>query len=305
MKVISVINCKGGVGKTTFTVSISQALAISGFKVLAIDNDSQHNLTYLLGEKIFHPNIRDIYRSSIKTARRNFLYSIRETGLSNLHIITSQSTLKYTDVRDPFILVKIIKFYDLDRFYDFILIDNPPGLDLLQEASIHASNEIFVPTDLSYFAINGIREMSSRMNEKFRSAYKISRIIPNGYRNLKPHKYYLTALNNNFPDIVSKTYIPYDPVFDLCMRDGKILFIHRLYSKAATNYLKLAHELFNLNEDVTWEKVMEKRQKSLRKEARIRYFIQKEGTKNTKPVLQKEGKVIKYVAKEELKSQTK
>jgi chromosome partitioning protein len=194
MKVISIVNCKGGVGKTTVSVNISQALAIFGFKVLAIDNDSQHNLTYLLGEKIFHPNIRDIYKSSLKKARQNFIYSIRETGLSNLHIITSQSELQYSDVKDPFILAKIIKFCELNKFYDFILIDNPPGLDLLQEASIHASNEIFVPTDLSYFSINGIREMHAKMKARFKNTYKISKIIPNGYRNLKPHKNYLATL---------------------------------------------------------------------------------------------------------------
>jgi len=305
MKIISIINSKGGVGKTTFTVSISQALAISGFKVLAIDNDSQHNLTYLLGEKLFHPNIRDIYRSSIKTARQNFMYSIRETGLSNLHIITSQSELQYNDVRDPFILAKIIKFCDLSRFYDFVLIDNPSGLDLLQEASIHASDEIFVPTDLSYFAINGIKETYAKIDARFKNTYTISKIIPNAYRNLKPHNHYISVLNKLFPDTVTKTHIPYDPVFDMCMKDGKTLFIHRLYSKAAAYYLKLIHELFNLDEDETWEKVMEKRQKSLKKEARKRYFVQKEGIKNSKPIFLKDGKVIKYVVKEKVKPQLK
>ena len=305
MKVISIINYKGGVGKTTFTVSTSQALAISGFKVLAIDNDGQHNLTYLLGEKIFHPNIRDIYKSSIKTARQKFMYSIRETGLSNLHIITSQKELQHNDVKDPFILAKIIKFNDLGRFYDFILIDNPSGLDLLQEASIHASNEIFVPTDLSYFSINGIREMYSRMNAKFKNIYKISKIIPNGFRNNKPHKDYLSTLYKHFPDTVTKTYIPYDPVFDMCMKNGKTLFIHRLNSKAAANYLKMTHELFQLDEDETWKKVIGKQQKSLRAEARKRYFSQNGGTKNTKPIFLKDGKIMKYVAKEKAKPQVK
>ena len=53
--------------------------------------------------------------------------------------------------------------------------------------------------------------------------------------------------------------------------EGKILFLHRLYSKGAAYYLKLVHELFDLNEEEIWEKVMEKRKKRLSDEARERF----------------------------------
>ena len=58
MKIVSIIIHKGGVGKTTFTGSVAQALALVGFRVLAIDNDSQHNLSTMLGVGVQSPSIR-------------------------------------------------------------------------------------------------------------------------------------------------------------------------------------------------------------------------------------------------------
>lgn len=272
MKTVAVLNYKGGVGKTTFTISASQALALAGFKVLAIDNDGQHNLSLLLGGKEYKPNIRDVYRSSLGNAGKYFMLSIRETGIANLHVVTSQSELGSYDVKDPFILQKTFLYCTLYKYYDFVLIDNSPGIDLLQEAAIHAADEIFIPTELSYFATNGIKELHTLIENKFHNECPISKIIPNFYKNIKRHNQYLDMLKHEFPGKVTTTAIPFDPVFDDCMRQGKTLFIHRLYSKAAAYYLKLIYELFDLNEDKTWEQVLEKRNLKLRSEARKRFI---------------------------------
>lgn len=276
MKIIAVLNYKGGVGKTTFTVSISQALALAGFRVLAIDNDGQHNLSLLLGEKTFKPNIKDIYRSSLGNAGKKLMHSIRETGVHNLHLITSESELCSAEVKDPFILQKTILYCALYRYYDFIIIDNPPGIDILQEVAIHAADEIFMPTELSYFAVNGIREMHRMISERFCNECPITKIIPNFYRNTKQQNEYLRTIRQQFPSKLSKIAIPYDPVFDECMREGKILFLHRLYSKGAAYYMKIIHDLFNLDEEKIWDQVMKKRKETLSIEARIRYFEQRE-----------------------------
>ncbi len=283
MKIISILNYKGGVGKTTFTVSTCQALALAGFRVLAIDNDGQHNLSLLLGNKTYRPNIRDVYLSSLGNAGKNFMHSIRETGLKNLHIVTSQSGLCSTEVKDPFILQKTVLFCALYKFYDYILIDNGPGLDILQEAAIHASDEIFMPTELSYFAVNGIKDLHRIVSEKFRNECYIAKIIPNFYKNTKSQKKYLKNMRELFPGKVTNTAIPFDNTFDECMREGKTLFINRLYSKAAAYYLKLMHELFDLDEEKTWEQVVEKRKQRLRSEARKRYYKRQSNRRNLKP----------------------
>ena len=275
MKTITILNYKGGVGKTTFTISVSQALALAGYKVLAIDNDSQHNLSLLLGEEMFYPNIRDIYRSSsIGMAGKKFMAAIRQSDLPNLQVIMSHTRLCGQDIKDPYILQKTMTYTSLHRYYDFVLIDNSPGIDIIQASAIHAADEIFVPTELSYFAVNGLREMHAILKDKFRDACPITRIIPNFYRDTKQQNEYLDQISRLYPGKVTDTSLPYDSVFDLCMREGKTLFIHRLFSKAAAYYLKLIHELFNLSEDETWNQVRDKRNKKLSSEARSRYYQQ-------------------------------
>jgi chromosome partitioning protein len=271
MRIVSVLNYKGGVGKTTLTACTGQALALTGFRVLTIDNDPQHNLSYMLGASVTKPTIRDIYQANtIGTAAQVFRESIRKTSVTNLHVIPSSHELGVWDIRDPYLLKKCFAYLKIEQMYDFVLIDNSPGMDIIQESAIHASGEIFVPTELSQFALNGIKDMQEILMRRFRNECPITKIIPNFYRNIKAHDAFLLALEDTFPHKVTKTSIPFDSVFDTLAKEEKILFIHRLSSKAAAFYLKLMHELFDLEEDTTWEMVIDKRKEQLGNEARDR-----------------------------------
>lgn len=275
MRTIAVLNYKGGVGKTTFTISVAQALAMVGFRVLAIDNDSQHHLSFVAEErKTKNVTIRDVYRSSVGIAGKKLLDAILETKLRNFHIIPSHAELSGHDIKDPYILRKAIEYCSLSRFYDYILIDNSPGLDILQEAALRAADEIFVPTELSYFAVNGIIELHRVIEKRFKGSCSITKIIPNGYKGTNRQNEYLGALTELYAEKITETYVPYDTVFDTCVKEQKTLFVHKLFSKAAAHYLKLIHELFDLDEDKVWEQVCDVKQSQLRGEARQRYFEQ-------------------------------
>jgi chromosome partitioning protein len=271
MRTVSVLNYKGGVGKTTLSACTAQALALTGFRVLTVDNDPQHNLSYMLGASVEKPTIRDVYQAnSIGTAGRVFLESIRKTSVANLDVVPSSHDLSVWDIRDPYMLQKCFAYLKLEQFYDYIIIDNSPGMDIIQESAIHASGEIFVPTELSQFALNGIHDMQEMLERRFRNECPISKIIPNFYRDIKAHDAFLLTLQESFPGKVTKTAIPFDSVFDTLVKEGKILFIHRLSSKAAAYYLKLMHELFDLEEEKTWTMVLDKRKEQLGNEARGR-----------------------------------
>ncbi|HAJ80176.1 MAG TPA: hypothetical protein DCO75_10435 [Fibrobacteres bacterium] len=272
MRIVSVLNHKGGVGKTTFAGSIAQALALVGFKVLAIDNDGQHNLSTMLGTGVQSPNIHDVYTSPEALAPSLFLKSIRATEIPDLHIVTASSSLCDSDIADTDCLELCIDQCNIERFYDMVIIDNAPGMDRLQAASIIACNEIFVPTELKQFAIDGIVEMEKMLEARFPLAGKISRIIPNFYRNTKRQNSFISALQKIFPGKVVQTAIPVDPVFDDLITENKILFLHRLSSKGAAYYLKLIHELFDLDEEKVWEMVLEKKNDRKRDDARQRFF---------------------------------
>lgn len=270
MKVVTILNHKGGVGKTTFCGNTAQALALSGFRVLVIDNDSQHNLSSMFGLKPQNPNIRDLYISKKKEQAKTLLKCIRKTEIENLHIITSSSILCDSDIEDTISLKRALELSSIERFYDYLLIDNAPGMDRLQATAINASNMIFVPTELKQFAIDGIVEMESALKSRFNFTNGITKIIPNFYRNVKRDNTFISALNKLFPERITKTVIPIDGVFDELVTEGKILFIHRLYSKGAAYYIKLMHELFSLNEDDLWENMLTKRKERFSLEARER-----------------------------------
>jgi len=271
MKVVSILNHKGGVGKTTFTGCTAQALALMGFKVCAVDNDSQHNLSSLLGVGVKSPGIREVYTTPENESAAYLLRGIRKTELPGLHLITASRDLCDSDVPDILRLRRAIDTCRLDRFYDFVLIDNAPGMDRLQAAAIHASSEIFVPTELRQFAVDGLVEMEQTLTERYPGAGRITKIVPNFYRNTRRHNTFINALQNLFPGRVTATAIPLDPVFDEVVTEGKILFLHRLYSKGAAYYLKIVHEVFDLNEDSMWETIVQKRKERLSDEARERY----------------------------------
>jgi chromosome partitioning protein len=271
MRTVAILNHKGGVGKTTFTGSVAQALALTGFRVLVIDNDSQHNLSAMFGLSVQSPNIKDAYNASPADAAAVFLKTIRKSALDNLHIITASNQLGESDIRDVYFLKNCIETCRLDRYYDYVLIDNAPGMDRLQAVSIYAADDIFVPTELKQFAIDGIVEMHNVLLRHFPSCPGITRIIPNFYKNTKRQNTFIMALNKLFPGKVTRTAIPVDPVFDELVTEEKILFLHRLYSKGAAFYLKIMHELFDLDEGAVWETMVEKRNQRLREEARDRF----------------------------------
>ena len=281
MRIVAILNHKGGVGKTTFTGCTAQALALSGFRVCAIDNDSQHNLSTLLGVGVRSPSIRDVLRADDTNAPELLLRSIRKTELPDLHCITADKHLCDSDIRDINLLKRTIAACRLERFYDVVLIDNAPGLDRLQGAAICAAGEIFVPTELRQFAVDGLVEMDQTIAERYPDGGRISRIIPNFYKNTKRQRAFVTALRKIFPEKVTETAIPVDPVFDEVVTDNKILFLHRLYSTGAAYYLKIIHELFNLDEAKVWEQVMEKRSERIRSDARQRFFEQRKRSGGT------------------------
>jgi chromosome partitioning protein len=268
VKIVSVLNYKGGVGKTTLSACAGQALALTGFRVLAIDNDPQHNLTSMLGGSTLKPTIRDVYHAhTIGHASQQLLKAARKTNVANLHVIPSTGELCTNDIKDPLLLQKCFAYSKLERFYDFAIIDNSPGMDILQEAAIHASTDIFVPTELSQFALDGVGEMHDMLVRRFGGKRTITKIIPNFYRNVKAHDSFVASFKERFPDKVTETMIPFDSVFDTLVKEGKVLFVHRLSSRAAAFYLKLVHELFNLDEKATWALVMSRRTERLNNEA--------------------------------------
>ena len=163
-KIISVINQKGGVGKTTTVVNLSTALAQLGKKILVIDLDPQGNATTGLG-KSNNESDKNIYKVII--GQSDLKNCIQKSCVENLDIIGSNvnlSGLEIETANDPnraFLLKEILteQNKDLIDTYENIFIDCPPSLSLLTVMSLVVADELLVPLQAEFFALEGISQL--------------------------------------------------------------------------------------------------------------------------------------------------
>jgi chromosome partitioning protein len=150
-KVISLLNHKGGVGKTTSTINIGAALVKLGKRVLVLDLDPQANLTLSLGVPRQKITIYEALRGEGELAP----YSIRE----NFDVIPSTLDLSGAEMElineagREFILREL--FEPLQTEYDYILIDCPPSLGLLTLNALTSSNHVIIPLQTEFLALQG------------------------------------------------------------------------------------------------------------------------------------------------------
>ena len=165
-KIISLVNQKGGVGKTTTSINLSASLAVLGKKVLLIDLDPQGNTTTGVGinkgeieKSIYDVLIGEckISESIIKTKYKNFYVipsTINLAGLGNELLEKSRNEQGYKKGEQ---LKKCLA--DIKDSFDYIIIDCPPSLDLITTNALTASNSVIIPVQCEFFALEGITQL--------------------------------------------------------------------------------------------------------------------------------------------------
>lgn len=164
-KIISVINQKGGVGKTTTVINLAAGLSMKGKKILVIDLDPQGNATTGLG--LSNTTISDNTIYSVLNGKKKIVDVIKSTSFPNLDLISSNVDLSGIEVetagdsRRAFKLKDELSLIlnDSRASYDYILIDCPPSLSLLTIMALVASHSLVVPLQTEFFALEGLTQL--------------------------------------------------------------------------------------------------------------------------------------------------
>ena len=256
--IISVINQKGGVGKTTTVINLATALTKKGKKILVIDLDPQGNATTGLG-KSNNDEDKSVYNLLIGKVK--IKDAILESSVNGLDLIGSNVNLSGLEVETAndnnraFLLKEKLTNKDSDflKKYDNIFIDCPPSLSLLTVMSLVTADELLIPLQTEFFALEGVTQLTKT----------IERIMVNLNPQLSIRGVLLTMFDKrnklssqvdqearkHFKNKVYKTVVPRNVRLSEAPSHGMPCLIYDKNCPGSKSYISLADEFINQNSE--------------------------------------------------------
>ena len=246
-KVISIVNQKGGVGKTTTAVNLSAALGAMGKKILLIDIDPQGNSTSGYGI-----NKRDTKNTSyeVLTGQCGIEEAIIETSFENAHVVPSNMNLAGADIeiidmpnRERLLKNQITK---IRGNYDYIFLDCPPSLGLITINALTASDTFLVPIQCEYYALEGLSQLMSTVRQikrKYNALLDIESVLLTMYDGrLNLTQQVVEEVKKFFPGKVYSSVIPRNVRLSEAPSFGQPVLYYDRRSSGAEAYNRLAEE---------------------------------------------------------------
>lgn len=248
-KVVAVCNQKGGVGKTTTTVSVAGALAEYGRKVLTIDLDPQGSMSIALGvpPTAQSATVYDAMLGNISNPRS----AVMTTSVDGLHIIPANIDLAaaemqlVNEVGRESALSRVID--ELAGEYDDIIIDCQPSLGLLTVNALTAADNVLVPLECEYLSLRGVAlliDTVDKVKMRLNKSLNLAAILPTMYDPRTLHtQEVLDRVRKSFKDVVTETTIRKTVKFPDASVAGLPITAFEPTHKAAENYRQLVREL--------------------------------------------------------------
>lgn len=241
--IISLSNHKGGVGKTTSAINIGAGLNLLGKKILLIDLDPQANLSQSLGitepEQTIYGALRGKYPLEPLSIRKGLDFVPSTLDLSGAEIELSAEPGR------EFILRGLIE--PLRGEYDYILIDTPPSLGLLTINAFTASDQVYIPLQAQYLALQGLAKLSEviqKIKARINPGIELSGVIITQYDSRKIlNKDVQQTIRSHFGEAVFSTVIRDNIALAEAPSQGLDIFSYSPKSYGAEDYLSLCKEI--------------------------------------------------------------
>jgi len=255
-KVIAIVNQKGGVGKTTTACNMSAFLAQLGKYVLVVDLDPQGNASSGLGLDMKKEGVKGLYE--VLTGGADVMATIQPTKVKHLHVLPSTPNLAALPVeiidmeRREFILYDLL--VPLRNNYDYIIIDCPPSLNLLAVNALVAADEVIVPVQCEYYALEGIGQLLETIDlvkQNLRPDLKLrGAVLTMHDRRTKLSHEIVKEINRNFPGKVFDSIVPRNVSLSEAPSYGQSILEYDEWSKGARAYKHLAQEIINQDKNI-------------------------------------------------------
>lgn len=242
-KIISILNHKGGTGKTTTSLNLGKALNILGYRVLLVDLDAQANLSQSLGIEDESETIAEAFSQKIKSLPVKQIDELLHIVPASLDLSSVEPGM-YSNINSYFLLKLLLA--ELNGKYDFILIDCPPSLGIFTQNALIASDSVLITVQAQFLSLRGlgtVQNLITNVREKLNDRIIIQGLLLTQTNNTRISKDIVQSLRNEFQEKVFSTTIRQNVAIAEASAHRKDIFTYSPESYGAIDYMNLAKEI--------------------------------------------------------------